>query len=91
MNLDSKLLLKIAQGDIKATLNGDLLLTLARENDINSKTKLAQEIKLSRVHLYRLLAGNNVGIKAIKKIYQIFPKHFEDLFFLTNCNKNDTK
>lgn len=89
MKLDSKALLKVAQGDIKATLNGDLLLDLAKERDIESKTELAKEINLSRMHLYRLLDGTNAGITAIKKISDSFSESDEDLFFLEFSNKND--
>ncbi|GAB6138009.1 hypothetical protein [Halanaerobaculum tunisiense] len=91
MSLDSNLLLKVAQGDVKAKLNQELLLQLAQEKDLDSKTELAAEVELSRMHLYRLLRGNNVGLDAMKKISEIFPQHSDELFFLQDCNKKDTK
>ncbi|AGB42057.1 hypothetical protein Halha_2175 [Halobacteroides halobius DSM 5150] len=90
MDLDNKLLVKIAQGDIEVTLNDDLLLDLAQQQEINSKTELAEEIKLSRMHLYRLLDGSNVGLSALEKISRVFPQHSDELFFLHHRNIKDT-
>ncbi|MCK8817175.1 helix-turn-helix domain-containing protein [Natroniella sulfidigena] len=91
MKLDSKTLLKIAQGEVRARLDGDFLLKLAKEKGIESKAELAREIDLSRMHLYRLLAGSNAGVTAIKKIASRFPEHKDELFFLESSNKKDTK
>jgi predicted transcriptional regulator len=85
-----ELLLKIAQGTVKVTVNSDLLLKLAKENDIKSKVNLAKEIEISRMHLYRLLDGNNIGLDTVEKILNRFPNQ-EELFFLQECNKNDTE
>ena len=64
-----------------AKLNRELLLELAQGEEINSKKELAQEVKISRQHLYRLLKGENIGLDCMIKISRRFPNQEERLFF----------
>jgi len=69
-------------------VKADLLLKAAEERNW-SKSKLAIELNLSRMHLNRLLNGENAGNKAVFNILKKFPEfEFEDIFFLSKRNQN---